>query len=489
MQQSIVICPQSEIRLVMANLLPNVIICGFFIATLLIIHFLSDILKGTLGAFHTHQTLSQLVESQAKEYSWFLKLLVNCFGYSCVFVPGYLVYKYVQRTNYLEVCDKSLFQVAVRMCIKGNDLEPNDSLQVKSNSQTPPASAKLTALPSSFPSLASKPKRSSPNEVFLLVWCFGGLMVSYLTWGVLQEKIMTQKYYSFSSGERTHFKDSQFLVFCNRILAFLVALGWLQCGTTAKRHKAPLYKYSFASFSNIMSAWFQYEALKFVNFPTQVLAKSCKIIPVMLMGKILSKTKYEFYEYFTAILISLGMIFFMTGSADDSKASGVTTLTGVFLLAMYLVFDSFTANWQSDLFKCYGMTSLQMMCGVNIFSTIFTAASLSVQGGFMDSLAFASEHPKFIFDIIILSISSAVGQLFIFYTISVFGPVVFTIIMTLRQAAAILLSCFIYHHTVTALGVLGVIIVFLAIFLRVYCNHLLKVRRKRAECHKPKLQI
>uniref|UniRef100_A0A1B0AJG6 Adenosine 3'-phospho 5'-phosphosulfate transporter 1 n=1 Tax=Glossina pallidipes TaxID=7398 RepID=A0A1B0AJG6_GLOPL len=57
----------------------------------------------------------------------------------------------------------------------------------------------------------------------------------------------------------------------------------------------------------------------------------------------------------------------MTGSADGSKASGVTTLTGVFLLAIYVVFDSFTANWQSDLFKCYGMTSLQMIYGVNIF--------------------------------------------------------------------------------------------------------------------------
>jgi len=41
--------------------------------------------------------------------------------------------------------------------------------------------------------------------------------------------------------------------------------------------------------------------------------------------------------------------------------------------------------------KGYGMTPLQMMCGVNLFSSIFTGASLSMQGGFMDSLAFATE--------------------------------------------------------------------------------------------------
>lgn len=474
----------------MGNKTPDIIICGFFIITLLVIHFFSDILRSTLGGYETHKTLSQLIEAQSKDYSWILKLIVNCFGYSCVFVPGFLIYKYVQRTNYLEKSDKTYIHTAVSMCINGNtstDVDRDEPLE-KSLLAFDTASTTIVTPPPPTAAVASTPKRSNSHEAVLLLWCFGGLMVSYLTWGVLQEKIMTQEYLNFD-GERSHFKDSQFLVFSNRILAFTVAIIVLQYKKPPTRHKAPLYKYSFASFSNIMSAWFQYEALKFVNFPTQVLAKSCKIIPVMLMGKILSKNKYECYEYFTAILISTGMIFFMMGSADSSKASGVTTMTGIFLLAMYMVFDSFTANWQGDLFKGYGMTPLQMMCGVNLFSSIFTAASLSVQGGFMDSLTFASEHPKFVFDIVILSISSAIGQLFIFYTISVFGPVVFTIIMTLRQAAAILLSCLIYHHSISILGSFGVMVVFLAIFMRVYCNQRMKAMRKRAEAHKPKMAV
>ena len=195
---------------------------------------------------------------------------------------------------------------------------------------------------------------------------------------------MTQEYVNVD-GKKGHFKDSQFLVFANRLLAFFVA-GFYIFMQQQSRHRAPLFKYSYASFSNIISTWFQYEALKFVNFPTQVLAKSCKIIPVMLMGKIISRNKYEFYEYLTAGMISMGMILFMTGSADESKASSVTTLTGVFLLAMYMIFDSFTTNWQGDLFKTYSMSSIQMMCGVNLFSSFFTAASLSIQGGFLASL-------------------------------------------------------------------------------------------------------
>lgn len=49
----------------------------------------------------------------------------------------------------------------------------------------------------------------------------------------------------------------------------------------------------------------------------QVLSKSCKVIPVMLMGKVISRNKYELYEYVTAVLISVGMVLFMFGSHDD----------------------------------------------------------------------------------------------------------------------------------------------------------------------------
>lgn len=331
----------------------------------------------------------------------------------------------------------------------------------------------------------NKGKRTVYNEALLLAYCFCGLMVSYLIWGVLQEKIMTQEYVHLEGNQevRLHFRESQFLVFANRFLAFAIAGVYLHyyARSATPQQSAPLYKFSISSIANILSAWFQYEALKFVNFPTQVLAKSCKIIPVMVMGKIVSRTKYQFYEYLTAGLISLGMVLFMTGSAEENKGSAVTTLTGVFLLCMYMTSDSFNSNWQGALFKSYSMSPVEMMFGVNMFSCIFTFSSLFVQSGFMDSIEFSAKHPAFVYDCLLLSISAAVGQLFIFFTISKFGPVVFTIIMTLRQAVAILLSCLIYKHSLSSMGILGILVVFLAIFLRVYCNQRMRrLRRNRA---------
>lgn len=76
--------------------------------------------------------------------------------------------------------------------------------------------------------------------------------------------------YEDIAGNKDRFQDSQFLVFVNRILAFLMS-GLYLIIQRQPQHKAPLYKYAFCSLSNIMSSWCQYEALKYVSFPTQVI--------------------------------------------------------------------------------------------------------------------------------------------------------------------------------------------------------------------------
>ena len=212
-------------------------------------------------------------------------------------------------------------------------------------------------------------------------------------------------------------------------------------------------------------------------FYSQVLAKSCKVIPVMIMGKFVSNKTFKTYEYVTAGLISVGVAVFMLTSGDSVPSSDdtrTTTFSGLLILIGYLLFDAFTSNWQGELFTQYKMSSIQMMAGVNLFSVVFTSVSLIEQGGFVQSAAFMLRHPEFMLHAVVLSICSAFGQLFIFHTIAEFGPVVFTIIMTVRQAFAILLSCVIYGHTITVFGLCGVLMVFSAIAARVYLQRLYK---------------
>lgn len=108
-----------------------------------------------------------------------------------------------------------------------------------------------------------------------------------------------------SKTKSFHFHDSQFLVLVNRVLAFVVAMMaiFVQSringrnrrishkklaftGSTNEYRVAPLHLFSFCSVSNILSSWCQYEALKYVNFPTQVTA--LPLIPFICFSSIVS---------------------------------------------------------------------------------------------------------------------------------------------------------------------------------------------------------
>jgi solute carrier family 35 (adenosine 3'-phospho 5'-phosphosulfate transporter), member B2 len=78
----------------------------------------------------------------------------------------------------------------------------------------------------------------------------------------------------------------------------------------------------------------------------------------MLMGRIVSKRKYEFYEYTVAILISFGMVCFFFGKENSRESSNVTTFSGILIMVGYMAFDSFTSIWQGELFKVSLIQSL-----------------------------------------------------------------------------------------------------------------------------------
>ena len=274
-----------------------------------------------LLVYLTLWSIRDVLDASGNERHWTLGLFINLLGYAAIFVPGILILNFVKKSNYLEGRPHNFLRPLIQLCFFGSEETIQDSI-------------------------AKDEARNNAN----LVFCFFGLQVSYLTMGILQEKIMT-KTYEDSAGHVGRYKDSQFLVFVNRVLAFAVAFTYIVV-SHQPRHHAPIFKYSFTSFSNIMSSWCQYEALKFVSFPTQVLTKSFKVIPVMIMGKLLSNKKYELAEYVMAILTTIGMIGFFHGSEDmpnTSQKSATITISGFLLLFGYLICDSFTLTWQNKI--------------------------------------------------------------------------------------------------------------------------------------------
>lgn len=221
----------------------------------------------------------------------------------------------------------------------------------------------------------------------------------------------------------------------------------------------------------------------------------------MLMARLVSGKRFRTIEYLIAVSISMGMSLFLWGnhlskatddvsgttsrhhvngsnltiypkdtfsSGQSLEPSNYSLFDGLIVLALYLTFDSFTSNWQERLSTKYKVSTAQMMAAVNCYSILLTATSLSQQGDLIPALKTVLSSTELTMDCVILSLMSASGQLFIFYTISTFGAFIFTIIMTIRQSFAIILSCFIYGHSMNSISIIGIIIVFISLFSQIY---------------------
>jgi drug/metabolite transporter (DMT)-like permease len=97
---------------------------------------------------------------------------------------------------------------------------------------------------------------------------------------------------------------------------------------------------------NFLTMFFSNFALKFVNYPFMVLAKSAKILPVILTGWIRGIYVLTWSQVLIAITISSGLVIFNSGKMQGlEEESG--NLTGICLVLLSLLLDGFV-NSQTD---------------------------------------------------------------------------------------------------------------------------------------------
>lgn len=307
-----------------------------------------------------------------------------------------------------------------------------------------------------------EPEGTKQEVLQRVLFCAVGLIVSFCFWGLIQERMLTKTY------DGVFFEYSYGLVFMTRF-GGLVLSTFLMWYLKVEWVPSALWEYSFPSVANMLSSWCQYEALKYVSFPMAMLAKSLKMVPIMLMGKFMNNSTYESYEYICAATVGFGLYLFLDSTEHIDLRENVFghpenitgAMCGVVLLFLFLFFDSFTGQWQSRMFQLNkSMSPLQMMLIMNAFSAVFSFITLVHQEELYKCLLFVYEHPHMGLHLVLFCICSTVGQLFIFYTVKSFGAVVFAVIMSLRILFSTILSCLVYSHPISELGLIGILLVF-----------------------------
>lgn len=210
----------------------------------------------------------------------------------------------------------------------------------------------------------------------------------------------------------------------------------------AAMRKALLSRYFQCALSITAAAPFGFAALNHVSYPAMVLAKSCKLIPVMLMNVLLYRRKFAPHKYLVVSMVTAGITMFMgfgdSGSGKkhgDKSASGGSSIIGITYLLINLAIDGATNSTQDEIFDKYAVTGQQMMFWINVMSTLITSMLIVLPLPYIPVLhpshgwkselslvtAFIREHKGVLSPLMQFAFTGSLGQLFIFETLQHFG--------------------------------------------------------------------
>lgn len=285
---------------------------------------------------------------------------------------------------------------------------------------------------------------STIRSALLLLFCVAGIYGSYLTQGIVSEDLAIKRY----GEQQERFKNLEALNGAQAATCFVWAWVILQYMLLSKRVAAAdlpsWYEYWRAGITNSVGPACGMYALKNITYSAQVLAKSCKMVPVMLIGALLHGKMYSTLEYLCMGLIGLGVAAFAhKGSGKvQAKLASPNAPLGYALCFVNLAFDGYTNTAQDAINAKHKKNSpIHMMCWMNFWTALYYAVYMfALSGTGMHLVQFCTRHPDAMVDVLLFCVCGAVGQLFIFFTIKQFGSLVNTLVCTTRKFFNILLS-------------------------------------------------
>lgn len=318
-----------------------------------------------------------------------------------------------------------------------------------------------------------------------------------LSWAVLQERITTTPYTSLDPRDPQSETFTYAIVLNTVQSAFASLAGYVYLLLSSRNSstgtpsvfptQSILFPLLLVSITSSLASPFGYASLKHVGYITFILAKSCKLLPVMALNVTIFRTRYPLYKYAVVALVTAGVAVFTVNGHNSKKSKALhpdaSPSWGLFLLSINLIFDGLTNSTQDYINTSWkGYSGAQMMCAQNLISTLLTILYLlaspflastalgqaigmaapvastlpawlgghaTPSGELAQALAFVSRHPPVLYDVLGFAACGAVGQVFIFFTLAKFSSLLLVTITVTRKMLTMLLSVVWFGHTLT----------------------------------------
>ncbi|XP_044501829.1 UDP-galactose/UDP-glucose transporter 2-like [Mangifera indica] len=283
--------------------------------------------------------------------------------------------------------------------------------------------------------------------------CSSGFFFGYLVNGICEEYVYNRLQFSYG----WYFTFVQGFVY--------VVLIYLQ-GFTTKQMVNPWKTYVKLSAVLMGSHGLTKGSLAFLNYPAQLMFKSTKVLPVMVMGAFIPglRRKYPVHEYVSALLLVVGLILF---TLADAQTSPNFSMIGVIMVSGALIMDSFLGNLQEAIFTMNPETTqMEMLFCSTVVGLPFLIPPMILTGELFKAWNSCSQH-LYVYGVLVFeAMATFIGQVSVLSLIALFGAATTAMVTTARKAVTLLLSYLIFTKPLTEQHGTGLLLIAMGIALK-----------------------
>ncbi|KAK6012289.1 UAA transporter family protein [Ostertagia ostertagi] len=233
--------------------------------------------------------------------------------------------------------------------------------------------------------------------------------------------------------------------------------------------RIPLKIYLLLAFFTVTTMGLSNASVGYLNYPTQVIFKCCKLVPVLIGGIIIQGKRYGWIDLSCGCAYEhrwyqiLGLIMF---TLADSSVSPNFDPRGYIMISGALLADAVIGNIQEKNMKKYGGSSNEMVLYSYSIESVYLLVYTIVSGEFFTAFKFFLENPYKTYGYaLIFAIFGYLGVNVVLTLIKVCGALVAVTVTTLRKALTITLSFILFSKPFTVEYVWAGLVILLAIYL------------------------
>lgn len=227
------------------------------------------------------------------------------------------------------------------------------------------------------------------NKTTNFLICCAGIFGFYLVYGYLQELIFTLDGFKPFGWYLTLIQFIYYVIFA------IFERKFENPSANILSRRIPLKIYALLALLTLGTMGLSNSSLGYLNYPTQVIFKCCKLIPVLIGSVVIQGKKHGPLDFLAAFCMCIGLTLF---TLADSQVSPNFNTFGVFMICMALLCDAAIGNVQEKAMREYSAPSNEIVFYSYGIGFIYLFVIMLFSGSLYRGIVFCSQVIIFFFN-------------------------------------------------------------------------------------------